>query len=205
MFCAWLLLHFAKVDYQLYGGLCLTGLSGGLMEAPVLTYVAEVTQPQFRGMLAATGTTCVITGIFIQFIMGSFLKWRTVALVSAILPIITIVALYFVPESPHWLLIQNRIDEARCSLSWLRGWVPFHRVETEFNEIYDALNRKRIDTLSRQNDGCCEKIKPYTKSNFFGPFLLVTATFFIGHFGGKTPLQTYAVQASDYLLVDEDF
>lgn len=36
------------------------------MEAPVLTYVAEVTQPKFRGMLAATGSTCVILGVFTQ-------------------------------------------------------------------------------------------------------------------------------------------
>lgn len=160
----------------------------------VLTYVAEVTQPQFRGMLAATGTTCVITGIFIEFILGKFLAWRMVALVSTILPLITIVALFFVPESPHWLLTKGRVDEARYSLTWLRGWVPFHRVETEFNEIYDVLSRKRIETLSNQNDGCYRRIEPYTKKNFLWPFALISSTFFFGHFGGKTPLQTYAVQ-----------
>lgn len=64
--CAWLLFHFSTNIYHLYGGLCLAGLSGGLMEAPVLTYVAEVTEPRFRGMLSATGSTCVILGVFIQ-------------------------------------------------------------------------------------------------------------------------------------------
>lgn len=63
---AWLLFHFSTNVYHLYGGLCLAGLSGGLMEAPVLTYVAEVTQPKYRGMLAATGSTCVILGVFTQ-------------------------------------------------------------------------------------------------------------------------------------------
>lgn len=145
-------------------------------------------------MLAATGTTCVITGVFIQFILGSVFTWRSVALISSVLPFITTAALFFVPESPHWLLTQGRIEEARGSLSWLRGWVPFHRVETEFNEIYDVLNRKRIETLSKKNDSCFHKAAPYTKMNFLTPFVLISATFFIGHFGGKTPLQTYAVQ-----------
>lgn len=156
--------------------------------------MAEVTQPQFRGMLAATGTTCVITGIFIQFILGTFLSWRTVALCSTLLPFLTVVALCFVPESPHWLLTKGRVDEARLSLAWLRGWVPFHRVETEFNEIYDVLHKKRIEMLSNHNRRFYEKFIPYTKKSFLVPFALISAVFFIGHFGGKTPLQTYAVQ-----------
>lgn len=40
------------------------------MEAPVLTYVAEITQPKFRGMLAATGSTCVILGVFTQVFLS---------------------------------------------------------------------------------------------------------------------------------------
>lgn len=116
MFISWLLFYFSTNVNYLYAGLCLSGVSGGLMEAPVLTYVAEVTQPQFRGMLAATGTTCVITGIFVQFILGTFLKWRLVALVSCSLPILTIIALFFVPESPYWLLTKGRDNEAKKSL-----------------------------------------------------------------------------------------
>lgn len=93
-------------------------------------------------MLAATGTTCVITGIFIQFIMGTFFSWRAVALVSCFLPIFTITALFFIPESPYWLLTKGRIEEAQRSLCWLRGkwtwlvintyylitWLPDHLI-----------------------------------------------------------------------------
>lgn len=63
---AWLLFHFSTNIYHLYAGLCLAGLMGGLMEAPVLTYVAEITEPRYRGMLAATGSTCLICGVFTQ-------------------------------------------------------------------------------------------------------------------------------------------
>ena len=126
---AWLLFHYSSDIYMLYAGLCLAGISGGLLEAPVLTYVAEITQPRFRGMLAATGSTCVILGVFIQFIMGSFMKWRTVALFSSCVPVVSSLLLFSVPESPHWLIRKRRFDEAKDALAWLRGWVTTAEVK----------------------------------------------------------------------------
>lgn len=118
MFFAWMFFHFASHVNHVYAGLALAGLGGGLMEAPVLTYVAEVAQPEFRGMLASTGSTCVIIGIFIQFILGTFFTWREVALISSFIPILTIFALFFVPESPYWLLTKGRTEQAKESLCW---------------------------------------------------------------------------------------
>lgn len=153
-----------------------------------------MTQPQFRGMLAATGTTCVITGIFVQFVLGAFLIWRTVALICILLPLVTIVALFFVPESPYWLLTKGRVDEARESLAWLRGWVPFGTVKQEFDEIHHVLMNKKKESDALATMPFIHRLLPYTRQSFVAPFLLVSATFFIGHFSGKTPLQTYAVQ-----------
>lgn len=160
----------------------------------VLTYVAEVTQPQFRGMLAATGTTCVITGIFITFILGTFFSWRTVALISCFLPMITITALFFVPESPYWLLTKGRTEEAKRALRWLRGWVTFEYVEDEYNQIHDVLETKRCEAEAVAQLPLYKRMEPFKKRSFIAPFILVSTTFLIGHFAGQTSLQTYAVQ-----------
>ncbi|GLH13584.1 Facilitated trehalose transporter Tret1 [Gryllus bimaculatus] len=101
---AWLVFHFASSLAELYLALVLVGLAGGLMEAPVLTYVAEITQPHLRGMLSATSSMCVILGVFVQFLLGNFLPWRTVAAVNACFPAIAALSLFFVPESPYWLV-----------------------------------------------------------------------------------------------------
>lgn len=190
MLCAWLFFYFSSNIYHLYTGLCLAGLSGGLMEAPVLTYVAEVTQPRFRGMLAATGSTCVILGVLSQFVMGTFMKWRTVALCSIVFPLISTFFLFFVPESPHWLIRKKRYDDAKKSLAWLRGWVPIANIEEE----YDAIKHHISKNHNQPDKTFKTKMQRYMKSSFLYPYFLVCLTFFIGHFSGMTTLQTYAVQ-----------
>lgn len=123
------------------------------------------------------------------------MKWRTIAAISTIFPILSITALFFVPESPHWLLLKGRFEEARKSLAWLRGWTPIYVIEEEYNQIYDVLVRIPSElTVDNNESDCLRKTRLYKKKNFLVPYALVTLTFFIGHFGGKTSLQTYAVQ-----------
>ncbi|XP_067642478.1 solute carrier family 2, facilitated glucose transporter member 8 isoform X2 [Eurosta solidaginis] len=196
---SWLLFHFSTRTEHLYAALCLSGLGGGLMEAPVLTYVAEITEPKYRGILSALGSTCVITGVFIQFIMGSLLDWRTIAALSSAFPIICIIALCFVPESPTWLIREHRFREAVKALQWLRGWVPEYMIEAEFNRLYEELItqpalEEATENPDEKSSKCMSRFRMFRKRSFLAPFLLVTFTFFTGHFSGKTPLQTYAVQ-----------
>ncbi|XP_037821378.1 facilitated trehalose transporter Tret1 isoform X2 [Lucilia sericata] len=199
---SWLLFHFATKTEHLYAALCLSGLGGGLMEAPVLTYVAEITEPKYRGILSALGSTCVITGVFIQFIMGSLMDWRTIAAVSSAFPVISIISLCFVPESPHWLIREKRFREAIKALQWLRGWVSEQHIEEEFNRLYDelitqpALEEQAEEVRMQATGGKTffRRFRMFRKRSFLVPFLLVAFTFFVGHFSGKTSLQTYAVQ-----------
>lgn len=100
---AWLTFHYSYNTTMLFIALALTGFTGGLIEAPVMTYVAEVTQPRLRGMLSATSTMSVILGVFTQMLGGSLASWRTVAMINLTYPLVCFIALLMVPESPHWL------------------------------------------------------------------------------------------------------
>lgn len=190
MLGAWLCFHFSTSVHHLYAGLCLAGVAGGLLEAPVLTYVAEVTTPRVRGLLAASGSFFAILGVFLQFLMGTFLRWRIIALISLTVPIVSFSLLFVVPESPHWLIQKGRLTEAKASLAWLRGWVPVSSIEHEFQLIYNNVVR----VSQTASTGRCASIKPYTKRQFLWPYMIITSCFFIGHFSGMTTLQTYAVQ-----------
>ncbi|CAH2034183.1 unnamed protein product, partial [Iphiclides podalirius] len=189
---AWLLFHFSGTAGHLYGALFLTGLAGGLLEAPVLTYVAEITQPHLRGALAATSSMCIIIGVFTQFLFGTLLYWRSVALVNITVTVLAVLALFFVPESPHWLVSRQRHAEARKSLQWLRGWTTPQAVEEELKDIQVLFKRKKVGN-NEVEDTWSEKVSQYLHRSFLVPFSLVSYSFFVGHFSGMTTLQTYAV------------
>ncbi|XP_012549079.2 facilitated trehalose transporter Tret1-like isoform X1 [Bombyx mori] len=190
-FIAWLLFHFSTSTGHLYAALFLTGLAGGLLEAPVLTYVAEITQPHLRGALTATSSMCILIGVFTQFLFGLFMYWRTVALVNIIFTILAVIALCFVPESPHWLVAKKRYEDARKSLQWLRGWTGPHVVEQELQDIKALF--KRGKDVDNTEETLSEKVYQYCRRSFLLPFFLVSFSFFVGHFSGMTTLQTYAV------------
>ncbi|XP_060809830.1 facilitated trehalose transporter Tret1 [Amyelois transitella] len=190
-FIAWLMFHFSSTTEHLYGALILTGLAGGILEAPVLTYVAEITQPHLRGALTATSSMCIIIGVFTQFLFGLFMYWRTVALVNIILTVLAVIALCFVPESPHWLVSRKRYNDAKKSLQWLRGWTDATAVEEELRDIKALFKTKKAQ--SEDEETFLEKISNYTDKGFVLPFLLVSYSFFVGHFCGMTTLQTFAV------------
>ncbi|XP_061704521.1 facilitated trehalose transporter Tret1-like [Cydia pomonella] len=191
-FVAWLMFHFSTTPAHLYGALFLTGLAGGLLEAPVLTYVAEITQPHLRGAFTATSSMCIIIGVFTQFLFGLFMYWRTVALVNIIFTILAVIALFFVPESPHWLVSRKRYDEAKSSLQWLRGWTHSSAVEKELRDIQALYKNKKVQSED-SDETIREKLSYYLERTFLIPFFLVSYCFFIGHFSGMTTLQTYAV------------
>lgn len=191
-FCiAWLLFYFSSETRHLYGALFLTGLAGGLLEAPVLTYVAEITQPHIRGALAATSSLCIIIGVFTQFLFGLLWYWRVVALINIAFTVLAIVALCFVPESPHWLVSKKRFDDARKSLQWLRGWTTAGAVEQELQDIQALFKKEKVSDDTQET--WSEVLSNYLKKSFLLPFFLVSFSFFVGNFSGMTTLQTYAV------------
>lgn len=181
-------------------------MSGGLLEAPLLVYIAETVEPKYRGMLTASGTATVYGGVCLSFIIGSMMHWKQVAALSAIIPFCAFIAVFFVPETPYWLVAKNRVDDAHKSLEWLRGWVTNRNVETEFKDIISSVEdlkaQKKTLPNVRQDSRVSEKIvqstsnklKPFTKRNFIAPFALVVVSFVFSHFSGLTPLQTYSIQ-----------
>lgn len=91
--------------------------------------------------------------------------------------------------------------DAQRSLAWLRGWVPISHIQLEYAQIYEmnvkspAISTSATDQKNTSSSCCTgNTIRPYGRRSFLLPYALITLTFFIGHFSGKTTLQTYAVQ-----------
>ncbi|KAK6930716.1 Major facilitator, sugar transporter-like [Dillenia turbinata] len=104
-------------------GRLLAGLGIGLggMIAPV--YIAEISPTTARGTLTSFPEIFINLGILLGYVsnygfsgLSPHINWR-VMLGVGILPSVFIgFALFIIPESPRWLVMQNRIDEARLVL-----------------------------------------------------------------------------------------
>lgn len=62
--------------------------------------IAECAEPRLRGFLIGVPFVFYAFGILLTYSLGVYQNWRTVAWCCNILPIASIIALYFAPESP---------------------------------------------------------------------------------------------------------
>ncbi|CAL0300879.1 unnamed protein product [Lupinus luteus] len=101
--------------------LCGVGIGFGVMIAPV--YIAEISPAIARGSLTSFPEIFINFGILLGYIsnyafskLPAHINWRIMLGVGLIPSIVIAVALFFIPESPRWLVLQNRIEEARLVL-----------------------------------------------------------------------------------------
>ncbi len=118
------------VAARLIGGF---GVGGALIIAPM--YIAEVAPSDRRGRLVSFNQLNIVLGFSAAFFSNYFIEkgmpqvegaplndaWRWMLAVEAIPAIIYLFALFIVPNSPRWLAMKGRREEARTVLAWASG------------------------------------------------------------------------------------
>lgn len=117
----WMIIAFATSAWELIAGRIVCGLSNGLGYISAITYVGEISPANIRGILLSTLTLAAKFGLFFEWVVGPFLSVRDLALVSSSMPILFLVSLVSLPESPYYLIRRGRNQQAVTSLMQLRG------------------------------------------------------------------------------------
>lgn len=199
---AWAMMYRATSVTEMYVAAILMGLGSGFMEAPVVTYVGEISQPKIRGILTSCAGVMATFGFFMGYLLGTVFYWRTVALVCVFVPVFTMVAIYFVPETPFWLLARDRTSEALKSLQWLRGWVSAKEVEKEFSEMQRYSKYSTKCTPCQKSEKKCDHPAPGFRAHLrelvrrrtLKPMIIVTVFFAVTQFCGMAGMRPYLVQ-----------
>ncbi|KAK8576333.1 hypothetical protein V6N13_090807 [Hibiscus sabdariffa] len=77
----------------------------------VPVYIAEITPKSHRGSFASANQLMVTSGFVLIFFIGTIIAWRTLAMIGAISCVIQIIGLFFVPESPRWLVYMETLEQ----------------------------------------------------------------------------------------------
>lgn len=84
-------------------------------------YLAEISEPRIRGALSTFVQMMTNMGVLAEYIIGPRVSYNMLAYISGALPVIFIILMAAMPESPYWLVMKGKKDKARDALIWLRG------------------------------------------------------------------------------------
>ncbi|EZA57322.1 hypothetical protein DMN91_003297 [Ooceraea biroi] len=118
---SWLFIIFATNHTHIYVARGLSGIGGAGVLFFVPIYVSEIAGDSIRGFLASVMTLVLNFGILLAYILGGVLSMRVLAITLLAIPVLYLVAFVFMPESPVYLVRQNRLHEAARSLNWLKA------------------------------------------------------------------------------------
>jgi SP family sugar porter-like MFS transporter len=144
-----LALHFNTfVAWRILGGYAI-GLASGV--SPM--FIAEISPPYLRGRLVSLNQLAIVFGILLaQFANWMIARpvlpgasadeillswngqwgWRWMFIVTAIPSLLFLVATFFVPESPRWLALKGRTQQASYVLECLGGRAYAQQVLEDF-------------------------------------------------------------------------
>lgn len=97
----------------------LIGIGGMFSSQPSPMLIAELAYPTHRGKYTSAYWTMYYLGAILSSwctfgtqALSSSWSWRVPSILQAGYPVVQLAFLYWVPESPRWLVAQNKIDEA---------------------------------------------------------------------------------------------
>ncbi|KAL0942055.1 lactose permease [Colletotrichum truncatum] len=143
-----LLQAFAKTIPTFVVSRALLGFTTSFLSQPSPILITELAYPTHRAKITALYNTSFYLGgiiaswcTFSTFKFESDWSWRLPSLLQGLIPLIQVFFIYFLPESPRWLVAHGKIDEARRILVQYHAGGDEHSalVDFELGEIKAAL------------------------------------------------------------------
>ncbi|ATH93483.1 sugar porter family MFS transporter [Bacillus glycinifermentans] len=115
------------------------GLAVGCSTTIVPLYLSELAPKESRGALSSLNQLMITIGILISYLINYAFSdtgaWRWMLGLGLVPSIALLIGIFFMPESPRWLLAKGKEEKARAVLNKMRGE---KRVEQEITEIKNA-------------------------------------------------------------------
>ncbi|KAI1827069.1 general substrate transporter [Xylaria intraflava] len=177
------------------GGRLLLGFGNSLAQLSSPMLLAEIAHPQHRGRLTAVYNCLYNVGAIIvsalslgtNFISSNW-AWRIPALVQAFPSVIQILFIWWVPESPRWLMAHDKHEKAFDILVryHANGDVNNPTVQFEYQEIKETI---KLEMDAKSNSSYFDFLK--TKGNRYRLVVLISLGFF-SQWSGNAIISNYS-------------
>ena len=123
------------------------GMAVGAASALVPAYMSEMAPAHLRGRLSGINQTMIVSGMLLSYIVDYLLSdlsttmaWRSMLAMAAVPAIILFIGVLKLPESPRFLIKNNKFDEARRVLSYIR---PKDKIDSEMKQIQEMAEQEK--------------------------------------------------------------
>ncbi|WP_157966293.1 sugar porter family MFS transporter [Oceanibium sediminis] len=159
-------------------GAAASGLSGGLgmlvaarlllgvaigasaLAAPM--FLAELAPARYRGAVVSSFQLMITLGILLSYLMDLALEpfgaWRLMLLLGVIPAIASLVGIAMSPESPRWLTMRGRSDEARAVISQIQPQLSAAETDHIIEEI--AQSQAAAGSARNWGDFLSDSVRP---------------------------------------------
>ncbi|CAG7836084.1 unnamed protein product [Allacma fusca] len=182
---SWILIASATNIWMIYISRAIGGLCVGIASLSLPVYLAEAVQPEMRGVLGLLPTTIGNAGILIIYVAGTYLDWRYLSVVCAVLSVPFFICMLLIPETPRWFIANGKDRAAEKSLQWLRG--EGADISTELSEIQNTY------ITSKKENSESLKISEFKKKAYYKPTLVSLGLMFLQQMCGINPVIFYTV------------
>ena len=118
----WVIIALSRQLWHILVSRVISGVIFGLFQANGKVYNAEIAHPDLRGSLGTIIGNMFALGSMYTYLLGYFIhSWRTIAWLQLVPTCLMGISVFFVPDSPYWLVEKGRYEDAKESLVILRG------------------------------------------------------------------------------------
>jgi MFS family permease len=168
------------------------GNSFAQMCSPIL--LTEICHPQHRGVFSAV-YNCLwnLGALFVAFIgwgtstVPNEWSWRSITLLQGLPSAIQLCFIWWVPESPRWLISKERYEEAESTLAYYHGEGDRNNITVQFSyqEMKETI---RMESDSNKNSSYIDFLK--TKGNRWRLAILISLGI-ISQYSGNALFSNY--------------
>ncbi|NCD71717.1 sugar porter family MFS transporter [Mucilaginibacter agri] len=165
----------------------IVGFAIGITSYVVPMYISEISPTRVRGGLVTLNQLMITIGILVSYVADYLLSddskpesWRWMFLVGFIPAVVLLIGMFFLPETPRWLISKGR---------WEEGKKILQKVE-DADIVEQTLAELQLDIQleSNQSASWTEVFKPWLRA----PLIITIGIFFFQQFSGVNTIIYYS-------------